>query len=60
MLPLDCWEVGSIASTATFLPIVVRKLPKASMNVLLPTPGTPVIPILTDFPLFGKHWLMIC
>jgi len=55
ILPLDCCEVGSIASTATFFPMDVRNVPKASMKVLLPTPGTPVIPIRIELPLNGKH-----
>ena len=31
--------------------------PKVSINVLLPTPGTPVIPIRSDLFAYGKHAL---
>ena len=44
MLPLLNELVGSTAKTATLLPCSVKVLPKVSMNELLPTPGTPVIP----------------
>ena len=49
ILPLLFSLLGSIARTASLCPFDVIKLPKASMNVLLPAPGTPVIPILIDF-----------
>ena len=48
ILPLVILLLGSTAKTATFLFSVVRCVPKASIKVLLPTPGTPVIPILTE------------
>ena len=41
-------ELGSTAKTATFFPMEVKYFPNASINVLFPTPGTPVIPILID------------
>ena len=37
-----------MASTATLCPFWVKNFPKVSIKVLFPTPGTPVIPILTD------------
>ena len=43
--PLFTELLGSTAKIATFFPWLVNCLPKASINVLLPTPGTPVIPI---------------
>ena len=55
ILPLLFSELGSMASTASLCPLDVMKLPKASMNVLFPAPGTPVIPILMDLmPLFTQ------
>ncbi len=36
---------GSTASTATRKPCEVSSVPNASMNVDLPTPGTPLMPI---------------
>ena len=48
ILPLVNELLGSTARTATFLLRLVKCVPKASINVLFPTPGTPVIPILTD------------
>ena len=44
MLPPVRFELGSMASTATRWPAAVRCVPRASMNVDLPTPGTPVMP----------------
>ena len=45
MLPPPRWLLGSTASTASFSPFASTKWrPRASMNVLLPTPGTPVMP----------------
>ena len=35
-------------------------MPNDSINVLLPTPGTPVIPMRMDFPLCGRHSSIIC
>ena len=51
ILPRVCSLLGSIASTARVLPLVVRSFPKVSMKVLFPAPGTPVIPILIDLAL---------
>ena len=48
ILPLLIELLGSIASTATFFPSFIKWFPKASIKVLLPTPGTPVIPILIE------------
>ena len=50
--PLRVLE-GSTASTATRRPSSVRTVPKASMKVLLPTPGTPVMPIRWARPVRG-------
>ena len=51
MLPLVSSLLGSIASTARCLCSLVISFPNVSMNVLLPAPGTPVIPILIDLEL---------
>jgi hypothetical protein len=48
MLPFVIVLLGSMARTATFLPNPVRCFPKASIKVLFPTPGTPVMPILME------------
>ena len=48
ILPLLIELLGSMASTATFLFFSVNCIPNASMKVLFPTPGTPVMPILID------------
>src|SRR4051812_37219802 len=42
--PPERADDGSTASTATFQPWPVRLTPSWSMNVDLPTPGTPLIP----------------
>ena len=55
ILPLFSELLGSTANTATFLPCEVKCLPKASIKVLFPTPGTPVIPILTELFAKGKQ-----
>ena len=49
ILPFVCSLLGSIVSTASFLPSPVKCNPKVSIKVLFPAPGTPVIPILIDF-----------
>ena len=46
ILPPLFSELGSIVSTATLCPLLQIIVPKASINVLFPTPGLPVIPIL--------------
>jgi len=46
-LPLEFSLLGSMARTASFLFFVIFS-PRDSIKVLLPTPGTPVIPILKD------------
>jgi hypothetical protein len=38
----------------------VKYLPNASMKVLLPAPGTPVMPILIEFPEKGRLFSIIC
>lgn len=47
--------LGSMANTATFFPWDVNCFPKLSIKVLFPTPGTPVIPILTELFAWGKQ-----
>ena len=59
ILPPERSLEGSMASTASFLPEAVIRVPRDSMKVLFPTPGTPVIPILTDFPAWGKLLFII-
>ena len=51
--PLFTEELGSIAKTATFFPSEIAYLPKLSIKVDLPAPGTPVIPTLTELPVIG-------
>ena len=50
MEPLLRSELGSIASTESLCPRLATMSPIASINVDLPAPGTPVIPIRTDRP----------
>ncbi|MBA7564993.1 hypothetical protein ES708_06662 [subsurface metagenome] len=59
ILPLERALLGSMAKTASFLSNPVTYVPSASINVLLPTPGTPVIPTRTDFPQRGRHCSII-
>jgi len=59
MLPFENSELGSIANTATFLPCSINFNPNASIKVLFPTPGTPEIPILYEFPENFKHFSII-
>ena len=56
ILPCVFSEVGSMASTATLCPVLVKSFPNVSIKVLFPTPGTPVIPILIEFPECDKHF----
>ena len=42
--PPETLDDGSTASTATRWPCAIRYRPSASMKVLLPTPGTPLMP----------------
>lgn len=60
MLPPVRTEEGSTASTATLCPRPVSMLPSASMNVDLPTPGTPVMPTRCAFPLCGSSRTSNC
>ena len=53
-------ELGSMASTARRWCSDTTMLPTASMNVDLPAPGTPVMPMRTDRPAWGRHRSMIC
>ena len=45
---------GSTASTATRWPWPIRYKPSASMKVLLPTPGTPLMPRRKALPVCGS------
>ena len=47
-------DEGSMASTASDRPRSSRDRPKRSMRVDFPTPGTPVMPNRTDFPVCGS------
>ena len=58
MLPFELSLEGSILKTATFFPAFTNPTPKDSIKVLLPTPGTPVIPILSAFPEYSKQLLI--
>ena len=51
--PPEKRDEGSTANTATLKPFLISFIPNDSIKVDLPTPGTPVIPILIDlsFPL---------
>src|SRR5439155_1145878 len=55
MLPPESALDGSTASTATRFPSPIRWSPSASMNVLLPTPGTPLTPTRTAPPVCGRR-----
>jgi len=48
-----------MANTATLWPKFVSIVPKDSINVLLPAPGIPVIPIRKLLPLSGRHSCII-
>ena len=48
--PLVTELVGSTESTATLCPASQSILPKTSIIVLLPAPGTPVIPMRNALP----------
>ena len=55
MLPPEIGLEGSTLSTATFSPRSrIRCIPSVSMKVLLPTPGTPVIPTRRAWPVRGN------
>ena len=55
MLPPVRVDEGSTASTATRWPSPVSIVPRASMNVDLPTPGTPVMPTRWLPPALGQE-----
>ena len=55
MLPPVRAEDGSTASTATRWPAAVRLLPRVSMKVDLPTPGTPLMPTRCAEPVCGTN-----
>jgi hypothetical protein len=53
--PLETDDEGSTASTATRWPPFTNRRPKVSMKVLLPTPGTPEIPMRRAPPVSGRR-----
>ena len=53
--PPENFDEGSIAKTAIFDPFSIRRIPRDSIKVDLPTPGTPVMPILIDLLLPLKY-----
>ena len=55
MLPPVRLDVGSTASTATCRPSSTSRMPTASMNVDLPAPGTPVMPMRWAPPAAGRR-----
>lgn len=60
MEPPVLLDEGSTASTATRWPMPVSRVPKASMKVDFPTPGTPLIPIRRAFPECGSSAVRSC
>ena len=50
---------GSMANTANLCPCEVSIPPNDSMKVLLPTPGTPVMPTRKELPECGRHRSMM-
>ena len=50
--------LGSMAKTATLCPLSASMLPKLSMKVLFPAPGTPVMPRRTALPVCGNSSLI--
>ena len=59
MLPFERSLLGSIARTANLWPALIRCMPNESIEVLLPAPGTPVMPTRTDLPACGRHFSII-
>ena len=55
ILPPETVDEGSTAKTATRWPRLMRCKPKASIKVLLPTPGTPLRPKRTACPVCGSN-----
>ena len=51
--------LGSIAKTATFLPLLVRNFPNDSIKVLFPTPGTPETAMRKEFPVLERQAVKI-
>ncbi len=49
---------GSIASTASLPPSLSTCRPNTSILVLLPAPGTPVMPMRRELPEWGRHFSM--
>lgn len=57
MLPLLRSLLGSIANTASFPSYFSNTCnPNTSIDVLLPAPGTPLIPIRMESPEYGRHF----
>ena len=59
ILPFERSLLGSMASTASLWPRLRTCMPKTSIEVLLPAPGTPVIPMRTECPVCGRQRSMI-
>ena len=60
MEPPDTDDEGSTANTASFLPCSISQTPSASMNVDLPAPGTPEMPMRIALPVLGNKALSTC
>ena len=54
--PLVSSLLGSMASTASLPPRLSTCSPKTSIDVLLPAPGTPVMPMRLELPVYGRHF----
>ena len=57
ILPLLRSLLGSMASTASLPPYFSNTCnPNTSIDVLLPAPGTPLMPTRTELPEYGRHF----
>jgi hypothetical protein len=52
-------EDGSMAKTAIFFPDLTRKSPRASIKLLLPTPGGPLMAMRSELPQVGSNFANI-
>jgi hypothetical protein len=59
MLPPVMGEDGSMAKTAIFFPDLTRKSPRASIKLLLPTPGGPLMAMRSELPQVGSNFANI-
>ena len=54
---LTAFAAGSMASTASLPPYFSNTCnPNTSIDVLLPAPGTPLMPTRTELPEYGRHF----